>query len=79
MRDAYAALKPLRPPKMRGHTRRYPHDFWSTEDYIRKYFALNSCLGISAYDKRTDHIALYHPLPDRVARLNPAEPEVEGS
>ena len=79
MRDAYAALKPLRPPKMKGHTRRYPHDFWSTEDYIRKYFALNSCLGISAYDKNTDHIALYHPLPDRVARLNPAEPEVEGS
>ena len=79
MRDQFAALKPLRPPKMKGHTRRYPHDFWSTEDYIRKYFALNSCRDISAYDKSTDHIALYHPLPDRVARLNPAEPEVEGS
>ncbi len=78
-RDQFAALKPLRPPKMKAPSRRYPHDFWSTEDYIRKYFALNSCLGISAYDRSTDHITLYHPLPDRVARLNPAEPEVEGS
>ena len=79
MRDAYAALKPLKPTKIKAHKRHFPMFFDSTEDYIRKYFALNSCLGISAYDKSTDHIALYHPLPDRVARLNPAEPEVEGS
>ena len=81
MRDAYAALKPLRPPKMKASSRSYPrmYGFSSTEDYIKRYFALNSERGISAYDGRTDHIALYYPLPDRVARLNPAEPEVEGS
>ena len=81
MRDAYAALKPLRPPKKKTSSRSYPrmYGFSSTEDYIKRYFALNSEIGISAYDGRTDHTALYHPLPDRVARLNPAEPEVEGS
>ena len=79
MRDAYAALKPLKPSKIKAHTRRYPRGFWSTEDYIRKYFALNSCRDISAYGGGVDHVALYYPLPDRVARLNPAEPEVEGS
>ena len=80
-RDQFAAIKPLRPPKMKASSRSYPrlYGFSSTEDYIKRYFALNSERGISAYDKNTDHIALYHPLPDRVARLNPAEPEVEGS
>jgi hypothetical protein len=81
MRDQFAALKPLKPTKIKAHARRFPHPngFWSTEDYIRQYFALNSYMKIAAYGAHTDHVSLYHPLPDRVARFNPAEPEVEGS
>lgn len=80
MRDVFAGLKPLKPTKIKAHARRFPHPngFWSTEDYIRQYFALNSHMKIAAYGSG-DHVSLYHPLPDRVARLNPAEPEVEGS
>ena len=80
MRDVFAGLKPLKPTKIKAHARRFPHPngFWSTEDYIRQYFALNSHMKIAAYGAG-DHVSLYHPLPDRVARLNPAEPEVEGS
>ena len=78
MRDQFAALKPLRPTKIKAHARRFPHPngFWSTEDYIRQYFALNSYMKIAAYGAHTDHVSLYHPLPDRVARLNPTD---EGS
>ena len=77
MRDVFAGLKPLRPTKIKAHARRFPHPngFWSTEDYIRQYFALNSYMKIAAYGAG-DHVALYHPLPDRVARLNPTD---EGS
>lgn len=80
MRDQFAALKPLKPTKIKAHARRFPHpnEFWSTEDYIRQYFALNSYMKIAAYGAG-DHVSLYHPLPDRVARLNPSESEVEGS
>jgi hypothetical protein len=80
MRDLFAGLKPLKPAKIKAHARRFPHPdgFWSTEDYIRQYFALNFHMKIAAYGP-DNHVALYHPLPDRVARLNPAEPEVEGS
>ena len=78
MRDLFAGLKPLKPTKIKAHARRFPHPngFWSTEDYIRQYFSLNSYRKIAAYGSG-DHISLYHPLPDRVARLDPAEPEVE--
>jgi hypothetical protein len=79
MRDLFSALKPLRRTKIKAHKRHFPHWFSSTEDYIRQYFELNSGIEIAAYDKHSDHIALYHPLPDRIARLDPSEPEVEGS
>ena len=77
MRDVFAGLKPLRPTKIKAHARRFPHPngFWSTEDYIRQYFALNSYMKIAAYGAG-DHVSLYHPLPDRVARLDPTD---EGS
>ena len=78
-RDQFAAIKPMKPSKIKAHKRHFPMFFDSTEDYIKSYFALNSHWTVAAYDKNTDHIALYCPLPDRVARLNPAEPEVEGS
>ena len=80
MRDLFAGLKPLKPTKIKAHARRFPHPngFWSTEDYIRQYFALNFHMKIAAYGP-DNHVSLYHPLPDRVARLNPAEPEVEGN
>jgi hypothetical protein len=80
MRDLFAGLKPLKSTKIKAHARRFPHPngFWSTEDYIRQYFSLNSYMKIAAYGP-DNHVALYHPLPDRVARLNPSEPEVEGS
>lgn len=79
MRDLFAGLKPLKPTKIKAHKRSFPKFFSSTADYVRQYFELNSHWALAAYDKNSDHIALYHPLPDRVARLNPAEPEVEGS
>lgn len=78
MRDVFAGLKPLKPTKIKAHKRSFPQFFESTEDYIKQYFALNSHWKIAAYGS-DNHVALYHPLPDRVARLNPAEPEVEGS
>ena len=80
MRDLFAGLKPLKSTKIKAHARRFPHPngFWSTEDYIRQYFALNFHVKIAAYGP-DNHVALSHPLPDRVARLDPSEPEVEGS
>ena len=78
MRDVFAGLKPLKPTKIKAHKRSFPKFFGSTEDYIKQYFELNSHWALAAYGSG-NHIALYHPLPDRVARLNPSEPEVEGS
>jgi hypothetical protein len=78
MRDLFAGLKPLKSTKIKAHKRSFPKIFGSTEDYIQQYFALNSHWTLAAYGSG-DHILLYHPLPDRVARLNPSEPEVEGS
>ena len=78
MRGVFAGLKPLKPTKIKAHKRSFPKFFGSTEDYIKQYFELNSHWALAAYGSG-NHIALYHPLPDRVARLNPAEPEVEGS
>lgn len=76
MRDLFAGLKPLKPTKIKPHKRHFPMFFDSTEDYIKQYFALNSHWTLAAYDKKSNHISLYHPLPDRVARLNPTD---EGS
>lgn len=78
MRDVFAGLKPLKPTKIKAHKRSFPKFFGSTEDYIKQYFELNSHWALAAYGSG-NHIALYHPLPDRVARLDPSEPEVEGS
>ena len=78
MRDVFAGIKPMRPSKIKAHKRSFPNIFSSTEDYIKQYFELNSHWALAAYGSG-NHIALYHPLPDRVARLNPSEPEVEGS
>jgi hypothetical protein len=71
-RDQFAALKPLRPPKMKGHTRRYPRfDVgMTTESYIRQFYFLNSIGGGYPFSKTLERAA---PM------LNPAEPEVEGS
>ena len=78
MRDLFAGLKPLKPTKIKAHKRSFPKFFGSTEDYIKQYFELNSHWALAAYGSG-NHISLYHPLPDRVARLDPSEPEVEGS
>ena len=78
MRDLFAGLKPLKSTKIKAHKRSFPKIFGSTEDYIQQYFALNSHWALAAYGP-DNHVALYHPLPDRVARLDPSEPEVEGS
>ena len=75
MRDVFAGLKPLKPTKIKAHKRSFPKFFGSTEDYIKQYFELNSHWALAAYGSG-NHIALYHPLPDRVARLNPTD---EGS
>lgn len=70
MRDVFAGIKPMRPSKIKAHKRSFPNIFSSTEDYIKQYFELNSHWTLAAYDKHSDHIALYHPLPDRVARFD---------
>ena len=75
MRDVFAGLKPLKPTKIKAHKRSFPKFFGSTEDYIKQYFELNSHWALAAYGSG-NHIALYHPLPDRVARLDPTD---EGS
>lgn len=75
MRDVFAGLKPLKPTKIKAHKRSFPKFFGSTEDYIKQYFELNSHWALAAYGSG-NHISLYHPLPDRVARLNPTD---EGS
>ena len=72
MRDVFAGLKPMRPTKIKAHKRSFPKFFGSTEDYIKQYFELNSHWALAAYGSG-NHIALYHPLPDRVARLNPTD------
>ena len=80
MRDVFAGIKPLKPTKIKPPKRQFPRFYpgMTTESYIKQYFELNSHWALAAYGSG-NHIALYHPLPDRVARLNPAEPEVEGS
>ena len=72
MRDAYAALKPLRPPKMKAPSRSYPRFYpgMTTESYIRQFYQLNLISGDYPFSKTLERAA---PM------LNPAEPEVEGS
>jgi hypothetical protein len=64
------ALKPIkRPPRPGSDKRQFPrHEaHWSTADYVRRYFALNSHqLKSPAYPNHV-HLALYHPLPDAPA------------
>lgn len=65
------ALKPIkRPPRAISEKRLFPkHEAnWSTADYIKRYFALNSRHKVTAFSTNYgDHIALYHPLPDAPA------------
>ena len=65
-----AALKPPKPPRSKADKRLFPrHEaHWSTADYIKRYFALNSQkYKAPAYPDHVDHLALYHPLPDTPA------------
>ena len=64
------ALKPIkRPPRPTSDKRLFPahQAHWSTADYVRYYFALNSQRKIAAYPDHVGHLALYHPLPDAPA------------
>lgn len=65
------ALKPIkRPPRLVSDKRLFPKhkSHWSTADYVRRYFALNSQRYKSpAYPDDVDHLALYQPLPDTPA------------
>jgi hypothetical protein len=63
------SLKPKRPPRPGSDKRQFPrHEaHWSTADYVRRYFALNSHHKVAAYPNYVDHLALYHPLPDAPA------------
>jgi hypothetical protein len=71
-RDQFAAIKPMKPSKIKGGTRRYPRfDVgMTTESYIRQFYFLNSIGGGYPFSKTLERAA---PM------LNPAEPEVEGS
>jgi hypothetical protein len=66
-----AALRPPKPPRSKADKRLFPrHEaHWSTADYIKRYFALNTghSKQINVYDNYGDHLALYHPLPDTPA------------
>ena len=43
-----------------------PH--WSAAEYVRRYFALNcQPRKAPAFNPGTNHLALYHPLPDTPA------------
>ena len=61
------ALNPIRVASdKRLFPKHKPH--WSTADYIKCYFALNSQrYEAPAYPDHVDHLALYHPLPDAPA------------
>jgi hypothetical protein len=65
------ALNPIkRPIRVASDKRLFPrHEaHWSTADYVRRYFALNSQqYKAPAYPNHVDHLALYHPLPDTPA------------
>ena len=65
------ALKPIkRPIRVASDKRLFPkHEpHWSTADYIKRYFALNSQrYKAPAYPDHVDHLALYCPLPDAPA------------
>jgi hypothetical protein len=66
------ALKPIkRPPRLPSDKRLFPrHEArWSTADYIKRYFAMNSHHKVAAYPSpnHVDHLALYCPLPDAPA------------
>ena len=59
-----AALKPHR-LKRRGEKRLFPKSVYSTSEYVRQYFALNtqSRAGTPcAYGSHIDHTKLYEPL-----------------
>lgn len=63
------ALKPIKGGIGRTTDKRlFPrHEaHWSTADYVRRYFALNSHHKVAAYPQ-ADPLALYHPLPDTPA------------
>ena len=61
------SLKPIkRPPRPASDKRLFPkHEArWSTADYVKRYFALNSQRYKStAYPDHVDHLALYQPMP----------------
>ena len=64
------ALKPMRPLRPTSDKRLFPKHqaHWSTADYVRQYFALNSHqIKLPAYPNHVDHLALYHPLPNTPA------------
>jgi hypothetical protein len=60
------SLKPIkRPIRVPSDKRQFPRHqaHWSTADYVRRYFAMNSHHESPAYPGHVDPLALYHPLP----------------
>jgi hypothetical protein len=63
------AIKPIkRPIRVASAKRVFPTQEanWSTAEYVRRYFALNSHPRMAAFPS-TDPLLLYHPLPDAPA------------
>ena len=68
-RDQFAAIKPMKPSKIKAPSRSYPRFYpgMTTESYIRQFYFLNSISGDYPFSKTLERAA---PM------LNPAEPEV---
>lgn len=75
------AANKARKPRAKADKRLYPkHQLhWSSADYVKMYFALNSSTKMPAYPghKEINHLALYQPLPDRPAPWAPDIVEIE--
>ena len=60
------ALKPIkRPLRVATDKCLFPKHkpYWSTAEYVKRYFALNCQEAGCPYNLSTDHLALYRPLP----------------
>lgn len=61
---ALQTVKPARKPRPKADRRLYPKQVFSTADYVRKYYALNTGRNgkITAYADDLNHLALFQPL-----------------
>ena len=60
-----SALKPIKRPRSKADKRLFPKTSYSTADYVRQYFALNTKSAPGhphAYAAHLDHTTLYAPL-----------------